>query len=212
MSEPQYVLEAVKLCCERDDRELFHALSFGIAAGEWVQVMGANGAGKTTLLRLLAGLLRPEAGEIRFRGTRLTQVREQYVQELLWMGHQTGMKSRLTALENLRFYHPQQTMHSCLEALAQTGLAGYEDLALQQLSAGQQRRAALARLWLTRAQIWLLDEPFTAIDHTGVVHLTRRIAEHTAQGGIVIMTTHQPLPEVAGRVRLLSLTAEGACP
>lgn len=202
------VIEAIALCCERDDRDLFHSLSFSIAKGEWVQVTGANGAGKTTLLRLLAGLLRPEEGEIRFQGAPLSDVRESYCQDLLWIGHQPGMKTRLTALENLQFYHPQCSTQAILEALLQAGLAGYEDLPLHQLSAGQQRRAALARLWLTQAQIWLLDEPFTAIDVAGVARLTARMAEHTANGGIVVMTTHQPMHTEQGRVRALSLLSE----
>ncbi|MBB1201430.1 cytochrome c biogenesis heme-transporting ATPase CcmA [Enterobacteriaceae bacterium 89] len=202
------MLEAACLSVERDERDLFHSLSFGIGEGEWVQVTGANGAGKTTLLRLLAGLLRPESGEIRFRGVSLAHAREQYYQNLLWIGHQPGMKARLTALENIRFWQPGHPLPAYYDALAKAGLAGYEDLPLHQLSAGQQRRASLARLWLTQAQIWLLDEPFTAIDSAGVARLTQRMMEHTAQGGIVIMTTHQLLPVEQERVRALSLMNE----
>lgn len=204
MSE-KALLEAVSLCCERDERALFTALSFRVEAGEWVQVIGANGAGKTTLLRMLAGLSRPDSGEIRWKGMTLAEARASYGQDLLWLGHQSGMKTRLTALENLRFYHPHKSLDALLSALVHAGLAGYEDLPLAQLSAGQQRRAALARLWLTSARLWLLDEPFTAIDGEGVNHLTRRLAQHIAAGGIVVMTTHQPLTAEQARVRLLSL-------
>lgn len=100
-----------------------------------------------------------------------------------------GIKTRLTALENLHFYHRDGDTAQCLEALAQAGLAGFEDIPVNQLSAGQQRRVALARLWLTRATLWILDEPFTAIDVNGVDRLTQRMAQHTEQGGIVILTT-----------------------
>lgn len=204
MSE-KALLEAVNLSCERDERALFTALSFRVDAGEWVQVTGANGAGKTTLLRILSGLSHPDSGDVLWKGVTLADARESFSQDLLWLGHQPGMKTRLTALENLRFYHPRATQDALLSALAHAGLAGYEDLPLAQLSAGQQRRAALARLWLTSARLWLLDEPFTAIDADGVSDLTRRLAQHTAEGGMVVMTTHQPLPAELARVRLLSL-------
>ncbi len=110
------------------------------------------------------------------------QVRDSYHQNLLWIGHQPGIKTRLTALENLHFYHRDGDAAQCLEALAQAGLAGFEDIPVNQLSAGQQRRVALARLWLTRATLWILDEPFTAIDVNGVDRLTQRMAQHTEQG------------------------------
>ena len=186
------MLEARELLCERDERTLFSGLSFTLNAGEWVQITGSNGAGKTTLLRLLTGLSRPDAGEVLWQGQPLHQVRDSYHQNLLWIGHQPGLKTRLTA--------------QCLEALAQAGLAGFEDIPVNQLSAGQQRRVALARLWLTRATLWILDEPFTAIDVNGVDRLTQRMAQHTEQGGIVILTTHQPLNVAESKIRRISLT------
>ncbi|EHW93412.1 heme ABC exporter, ATP-binding protein CcmA [Escherichia coli DEC10F] len=177
------MLEARELLCERDERTLFSGLSFTLNAGEWVQITGSNGAGKTTLLRLLTGLSRPDAGEVLWQGQPLHQVRDSYHQNLLWIGHQPGIKTRLTALENLHFYHRDGDTAQCLEALAQAGLAGFEDIPVNQLSAGQQRRVALARLWLTRATLWILDEPFTAIDVNGVDRLTQRMAQHTEQRG-----------------------------
>ena len=183
------MLEARELLCERDERTLFSGLSFTLNAGEWVQITGSNGAGKTTLLRLLTGLSRPDAGEVLWQGQPLHQVRDSYHQNLLWIGHQPGIKTRLTALENLHFYHRDGDTAQCLEALAQAGLAGFEDIPVNQLSAGQQRRVALARLWLTRATLWILDEPFTAIDVNGVDRLTQRMAQHTEQGGILILTS-----------------------
>ncbi|WP_077635484.1 cytochrome c biogenesis heme-transporting ATPase CcmA [Escherichia coli] len=200
------MLEARELLCERDERTLFSGLSFTLNAGEWVQITGSNGAGKTTLLRLLTGLSRPDAGEVLWQGQPLHQVRDSYHQNLLWIGHQPGIKTRLTALENLHFYHRDGDTAQCLEALAQAGLAGFEDIPVNQLSAGQQRRVALARLWLTRATLWILDEPFTAIDVNGVDRLTQRMAQHTEQGGIVILTTPQPLNVAESKIRRISLT------
>ncbi len=204
------MLEARELLCERDERTLFSGLSFTLNAGEWVQITGSNGAGKTTLLRLLTGLSRPDAGEVLWQGQPLHQVRDSYHQNLLWIGHQPGIKTRLTALENLHFYHRDGDTAQCLEALAQAGLAGFEDIPVNQLSAGQQRRVALARLWLTRATLWILDEPFTAIDVNGVDRLTQRMAQRTEQGGIVILTTHQPLNVAESKIRRISLTQTGA--
>ncbi|EEL1751556.1 cytochrome c biogenesis heme-transporting ATPase CcmA [Salmonella enterica] len=202
------MLEARDLYCERDERTLFRGLSFTVEAGEWVQVTGGNGAGKTTLLRLLTGLARPDGGEVYWQGEPLHRVRDSFHRSLLWIGHQPGIKTRLTARENLHFFHPGDGAR-LPEALAQAGLAGFEDVPVAQLSAGQQRRVALARLWLTRAALWVLDEPFTAIDVNGVARLTRRMAAHTAQGGMVILTTHQPLPGAADTVRRLALTGGG---
>lgn len=204
------MLEARELLCERDERTLFSGLSFTLNAGEWVQITGSNGAGKTTLLRLLTGLARPDAGDILWQGQPLHQVRESYHQNLLWIGHQPGIKTRLTALENLHFYHREGDTAQCLAALAQAGLAGFEDIPVNQLSAGQQRRVALARLWLSRATLWILDEPFTAIDVNGVERLTQRMAQHTDLGGIVILTTHQPLNVADNQIRRISLTRTGA--
>ena len=204
------MLEARELLCERDERTLFSGLSFTLNAGEWVQITGSNGAGKTTLLRLLTGLSRPDAGDVLWQGQPLHQVRDSYHQNLLWIGHQPGIKTRLTALENLHFYHRDGDTAQCLEALAQAGLAGFEDIPVNQLSAGQQRRVALARLWLTRATLWILDEPFTAIDVNGVDRLTQRMAQLTEQGGIVILTTHQPLNVAESKIRRISLTQTGA--
>ncbi|EDK4269696.1 heme ABC transporter ATP-binding protein CcmA [Salmonella enterica subsp. enterica serovar Infantis] len=186
------MLEARDLYCERDERTLFRGLSFTVDAGEWVQVTGGNGAGKTTLLRLLTGLARPDGGEVYWQGEPLRRVRDSFHHSLLWIGHQPGIKSRLTARENLHFFHPGDGAR-LPEALAQAGLAGFEDV-------------PVARLWLTRAALWVLDEPFTAIDVNGVARLTRRMAAHTAQGGMVILTTHQPLPGAADTVRRLALT------
>lgn len=187
------MLDVIKLTCTRDQRTLFNALSFSVSAGEMVQVTGHNGAGKTSLLRILAGLSQAEEGEVRWQGETLQRSREIYHHDLLWLGHQPGIKTALTAFENISFFHGENAAAQRWQALAEAGLVGFEDLPVSQLSAGQQRRAALARLWLSKAKLWILDEPFTAIDVAGIEKLTQQMVRHTSEGGMVILTTHQPL-------------------
>ncbi|AFJ98699.1 cytochrome c biogenesis heme-transporting ATPase CcmA [Cronobacter sakazakii] len=203
------MLEARNLACLRDERLLFRALSFRVSPGEVVHLTGANGAGKTSLLRLLVGLARPEEGEVYWRGEPLAHQRSAFHQELLWLGHLPGIKVALTADENLAFYHPQTRREARWQSLAAIGLGGYEDLPVEQLSAGQQRRVALARLWLSEASLWVLDEPLTALDAAGMATLTRRLEAHAARGGAVIVTTHQPLALNVVH-RTLTLTPEPA--
>lgn len=191
------MLEAKHLTAIRDDRVLFDGLSFNIQAGELVQIEGRNGTGKTTLLRIITGLGGRDDGQIFWKGNDIEQDRESFHQNLLFLGHQTGVKRELTALENLHFY---QVVHSLpsgenelCHALAQVGLAGYEDVPVAQMSAGQQRRVALARLWLSSQPLWILDEPLTAIDKQGVKVLEQLFLHHATDGGIVILTTHQDM-------------------
>ncbi|MGP4130400.1 cytochrome c biogenesis heme-transporting ATPase CcmA [Pantoea tagorei] len=200
------MLEVINLSCVRDERTLFHGLSFGVAAGDIVQIEGPNGAGKTSLLRLLAGLSRPEEGEVRWQSQPIRQQREQWHQSLLFLGHQPGVKAVLSPLENLRFCHPNRNDAQIFDALECVDLLGYEEVPVAQLSAGQQRRVALARLWLSDAALWILDEPLTAIDKAGVEKLMKRFTQHAEKGGLVILTTHQDLPESDGRVRKIALT------
>lgn len=204
------MLEAIKLCCERDERVLFKDLTFRVNAGEWIQITGGNGAGKTSLLRLLTGLSRPDVGEVCWQGKPLHQTRDNYHQNLLWIGHQSGIKIRLTVLENLCFFHHHDDFQHYFQALDQMGLAGYEDTAVSQLSAGQQRRVALARLWLTNARLWILDEPFTGLDIRAVESLTQRMSQHIGLGGSVILTTHQPVNIPADKIRQIALSCERA--
>ncbi|ENM3763946.1 cytochrome c biogenesis heme-transporting ATPase CcmA [Vibrio cholerae] len=191
------MLEVKNLTAIRDERILFESLSFEIHAGELVQIEGRNGTGKTTLLRIIAGLGECECGEILWQRSKIQSDRESYHQDLLFLGHQTGIKRELTALENLRFYLAvhQQTVDdpAIFEALTKVGLAGREDVPVAQLSAGQQRRVALARLWLSKKPLWILDEPLTAIDKQGVSVLEALFLSHAQQGGIVILTTHQDM-------------------
>lgn len=199
------MLDVIQLSCIRDNRSLFHRLSFSVAAGDIVQIEGENGAGKTSLLRLLAGLSQAESGDIRWQNRPVKEQREEWQRNLLFLGHQPGIKLRLSALENLRFYHPDCTPAQIFAALEQVELTGYEELAVAQLSAGQQRRVALARLWLSAARIWILDEPLTAIDRSGVTTLMQQFMRHAARGGAVILTTHQPLPVTDWPLRKITL-------
>lgn len=204
------MFEALNLSCVRDERTLFSGLSFTIESGEMVQIEGRNGAGKTSLLRILAGLSSPEAGEVRWQGVNTRRQRDVFHQQLLYLGHQPGVKSVLTAYENLAFYQSVNGTASAdaiYQALENVGLLGYEDVTVAQMSAGQQRRVALARLWLSDAPLWILDEPLTAIDKQGVSTLIELFEQHAQQGGMVLLTTHQDLQGVNRDVRKIRLTS-----
>ncbi|MFU9136751.1 cytochrome c biogenesis heme-transporting ATPase CcmA [Erwinia tasmaniensis] len=201
------MLEAHNLTCVRDERTLFSDLSFTVSSGDIVQIEGANGAGKTSLLRILAGLSRAEQGDVRWHQHPVHRQRERYHADLLYLGHQPGVKSVLTAFENLRFFHPAHSPEALLAALDEVELTGYEEVAVGLMSAGQQRRVALARLWLSPSPLWILDEPLTAIDVSGVNKLTALFERHATAGGLVILTTHQHLPASRRTVRKLSLTS-----
>ena len=210
------MFEALNLSCVRDERTLFSGLSFTVEPAEMVQIEGRNGAGKTSLLRILAGLSSPDAGEVRWQGVNTRRQRDVFHQQLLYLGHQPGVKSVLTAFENLAFYlsvnrpsgKADADAGAIYQALDNVGLLGYEDVTVAQMSAGQQRRVALARLWLSTAPLWILDEPLTAIDKEGVATLIALFEQHTQQGGMVLLTTHQDLQGVSRDVRKLRLTSE----
>lgn len=192
------MLEVRDLTAIRDDRELFESVSFSVSAGDLVQVEGRNGSGKTTMLRIITGLGDSEAGEIFWKGVETRKDRDAFHQDLLFIGHQTGVKKELTAFENLSFYQQLNGSTGVTEddiwmALAKVGLAGKEDIPAGKLSAGQQRRVALARLWLSRHPLWILDEPLTAIDKQGIKVIEALFVEHTQNGGMVLFTTHQDM-------------------
>lgn len=188
------LLELRNLGCERDERLLFSGLDVRLFAGDVVQIGGPNGAGKTTLLRALAGISTDFHGQIRYLGQALPEAAWEFAGDSLYLGHLPGIKKALTPAENLEWYKAQSgAAVSINDALAAVGLYGYEDTPCYQLSAGQLRRVALARLHLSRARIWILDEPFTAIDKSGVSQLEALIAQQSAKGGVVILTSHQDL-------------------
>ncbi|MGR5131487.1 cytochrome c biogenesis heme-transporting ATPase CcmA [Vibrio alfacsensis] len=203
------MLEVSNLTAIRDERILFENLQFEIKPGELVQIEGRNGTGKTTLLRIVTGLGDREEGIIKWKGEVIDKSRDLFHQDLLFLGHQTGVKRELTALENLRFYQSIHNNRSSDEeifaALTQVGLAGREDVPVAQLSAGQQRRVALARLWLSNQILWILDEPLTAIDKQGVKVLESLFARHAENGGIVVLTTHQDMFADSTKLRKIKL-------
>jgi heme exporter protein A len=192
----QLLLEAREVSCERDHRLLFERVSFTIAEGQVLQIAGANGSGKTTLLRFLGGISRAFSGDILWCGRSIRDVATQYRSQFLYLGHAPGVSLNLSPLENLRWYFSlnQHIDPKPLEyALHQVGLAGYEDVPAYRMSAGQQRRIALARLIVSQAPLWILDEPFTAIDRHGVAELEQLLARHAHAGGGVVLTTHHAL-------------------
>lgn len=208
------MLEVTELRCQRGERELFAGLTFELAPRTLLHVRGRNGSGKTTLLRALCGLLRPDAGSIRWRGESIRELAEDYNRELLYFGHLNGIKADLSGEENLRIAsaldQDAADRDRIDDALARIGLAGLEDLPTRMLSQGQKKRVALARLILSRAPLWILDEPFTALDVDAVDLLQTLIAEHVADGGMVVLTTHQEVALTRGEIQRLSLDAPAA--
>ena len=196
MSASAPLLAARALTLSRGGRALLRDLSFAVSAGEIVQIEGPNGAGKTSLLRILAGLSRyGYEGSVERTGLQL------------YLGHKSAVKAQLTPRENLALHVGGEGSHdnaAIEEALAQVGLYGYEDLPSHTLSAGQHRRVNLARLYLSTSPLWLLDEPFTAIDRAGVAQLQSLFVDHAGNGGAVVLTSHQVLA-VDYPVRALNL-------
>ncbi|CAM5236056.1 Heme ABC transporter ATP-binding protein CcmA OS=Stutzerimonas stutzeri OX=316 GN=CXK95_13165 PE=4 SV=1 [Stutzerimonas stutzeri] len=211
MSNP--FLEAVALACERDWRLLFEQLELRLEKGQMLQISGPNGSGKTSLLRLLCGLMQPTAGQILLQGQPLESQRSELARNLLWTGHAAGIKGLLTPEENLAWLcalHQPADREAIWQALAQVGLRGFEDVPCHTLSAGQQRRVALARLYLAPPPLWILDEPFTALDKHGVAQLEAHLARHCEQGGLVVLTTHHTLTEKPAGYRELDLGQRAA--
>jgi len=181
----------------RGERELFSGLNLQLFPGECLHIRGENGVGKTSLLRLLTGLSSPDAGQILWAGKSIKEDAQTYHQELLFLGHRDALKEDLTAIENLRMYAAidgvDLTDEAALQVLWRFGLRGREDLPVNCLSAGQKKRVLMARMVCRRAQIWILDEPFNALDVQAVQELLDLIVDHVANNGSVVLTSHQPL-------------------
>ncbi len=186
-------LSARGLFCERDERILFSNLNFDLFPGDIVRIAGPNGAGKSSLMRILLGLSAGFDGALFWHGQNMNKALYDFRSRLLYLGHQVGVKGGLTPEENLAWFNPKSSQVQIFAALKKVGLAGFEDLLTHGLSAGQQRRVALARLFLCDKPLWILDEPFTAIDKEGVAELEQVVIEHAQNGGLVILTTHHEL-------------------
>ena len=202
-------LEVVDLEIQRGERRLFSGLGFALGTGELLHVRGPNGSGKTRLLRALCGLLLPQAGEVLWNGTWIRRLGEEFTREVIYLGHLSGIKHELTAVENLRVAATLDgdavDEEAIWDALSHIGLAGFEDLPTTVLSQGQKKRVALARLLLSSARLWILDEPFVALDTRAVARLEALIVGQVERGGMVIMTTHQEVALTSGTIRTLDL-------
>ncbi|HUW98272.1 MAG TPA: cytochrome c biogenesis heme-transporting ATPase CcmA [Acidiferrobacter sp.] len=193
---PRGLFSVRALSCARGDKTLFAGLSFQLNAGEALHVRGPNGLGKTTLLRALCGLSRPIRGDIRWRGERVSDLAEEFTAEVAYVGHLNGIQGELTVLENLQtaarvFVRGKERMADVETALARVGLVASADRPARHLSQGQKRRLALARLLILRRPLWILDEPFTALDAASVEGLSSIIGEHMSAGGLALIVSHQ---------------------
>lgn len=197
------MLRGINLACVRGERPLFSGIDLAVDAGEWLHVRGANGVGKTSLLRLLAGLAQPADGDITWQGEPIGSSAAAYRADLLFLGHHGALKDDLSALENIELAGALDgsppARADVLAALRRFGLQGREDLPVRVLSAGQKRRVLLARLLTRKAKLWVLDEPFTALDSRAVTMLSDLIGEHLAQGGMAVVTSHQQISVAGGK-------------
>lgn len=197
------------LSCVRDDRVLFSNLSFDIRPHQMLLLEGRNGSGKTTLLRALCGIRPADSGEISWCGVSIEKLGPDYHEHIAYVGHADGVKRELTAMENL---HMAQTLGrpnaiSLQAGLEQVGLAGFDDVLALNLSAGQQRRLALARLLITDNQLWILDEPYTSLDKSGIALFGQIMEQHTAKGGMIILTAHHDVQLAKVDLQRLNLSA-----
>ena len=187
-------LTAENLACARGDKKLFDGLNFRVTAGQALAVEGANGAGKTSLLRMIAGFLAPAAGRILVKAAAgESDDAEERGKSVGWLGHQDGLKPQLSVREQLDFFASLYGNKADSAVLEQVGLARQADLPCRYLSAGQKRRLGLARLLASKRPLWLLDEPFAALDASGQQLIAHLMARHCGAGGIIIAATHEPL-------------------
>lgn len=203
------MLSAHQLSFEYEDQELFANLDFSLQSGEILQVCGTNGSGKTTLLRVLTGLLAPAQGEVQWEGKAIADCRSEYYANMQYSGHLVGIKMSLTVAENLRLALAMTGLKSMAMVdgvLEEVNLLSYKSRLVSELSAGQKRRLVLAKLVLTKVLLWILDEPFAALDKIAVKLLEKIICEHLQNGGMVVLTSHQPFVLANAPVKNLSLS------
>jgi heme exporter protein A len=212
MTEPSTLaaplLSAHRLAFSRNDEPVFGPLDFSLGRGETLLVEGDNGSGKTTLLRVLAGTLPATAGEIRFEGEPAT--RDNRNGHVLWLGHRSGMHAALSARENLAFLaglYGVRDAATPASAMQRVGIGAWLDEPLNTLSAGQKKRAGLARLLLLPGDIWLLDEPYANLDRHGIELVNALIAEHCSVGGAALLTSHGAVRFADPRARHIHLDA-----
>lgn len=191
-------LAGTDLSCIRDDRVLFEQLAFELVAGQVLLLEGKNGSGKTSLLRILCGFREPDVGALHWCGDAVKD--SQFYAQMAYVGHLDGIKKELTVLENLKMSLALSSagQYSIDHALNKVHLTGYDDILVQTLSAGQKRRLSLARLLITENVLWILDEPFTSLDKQGIALIETLMAEHCANGGMIVLTSHHDidLPDV----------------
>lgn len=189
------LLEVKQISCSRNYRSLFNDLSFNIESGQLLLVEGKNGCGKSTLLRILSGLRQPDTGTIHWNNSEIKQASKHYSQQLVWLGHRNGINESLTAKENLQIAASfiKSKVSNIGYILKRVGLKPYANTPVRQFSAGMKRRLALARLLLNNAILWILDEPQSALDKTGIALLEGMIEQHVRNGGMVIMSSHHDI-------------------
>jgi heme exporter protein A len=202
-------LSVSNLQCTRGDRLLFSGLNLQLNPKQLLFLEGKNGSGKTTLIRTLCALFVADKGEILWQDQSIKKHLDTYREALFYLGHLNAIKGDLTVLENLRFNHAisgqSNDDETLLDALEYIGLFGYEDFPTRQLSQGQKRRVALARLLINKSPLWILDEPFVALDNAAVQLLQRIISQHIEAGGMAILTTHQAVPLTEGKIQRINL-------
>lgn len=189
------MLQVKRLNFEYPDKPLLENIQFTVNPGTLLHIRGCNGAGKTTLLKLLAGLLIPVAGQIKWNHVSISDDLMTYQQDLCYVGHKTGVSQLLTVEENCHFeLHRHQSLMAIQEMIQALGLDAVKDIPCGLLSVGQRRRVGLLRLWMTRASLWLLDEPFVALDHKTLKTIMNLFDLHLKRKGIIVLTSHQDIP------------------